>query len=60
MDNDPGDRQNGCGGLMEPVGLDYKSSGSTIMHKCTKCGVIKRNKAAQGDDTKVLLEVMKS
>lgn len=50
VDNDPGDRANHCNGLMEPIAIEYKSSGSIITHKCTRCGTIKRNKSVDGDD----------
>ncbi|HEY4515064.1 MAG TPA: RNHCP domain-containing protein, partial [Candidatus Paceibacterota bacterium] len=45
VDNNPGDRAQGCGGLMEPVGVEYKSAGSVITHRCTRCGTLKKNKA---------------
>ena len=43
----PGDRASDCGGLLEPVGavVDAKK-GYIIIHRCTKCGEIRRNKAA--------------
>ncbi|MEK7536046.1 MAG: RNHCP domain-containing protein [Patescibacteria group bacterium] len=50
LDNEPGDRANNCNGLMEPVSYLYSSSGSSIMHKCVKCGTIKKNKAADNDN----------
>ncbi len=59
VDNNPGDRENGCGGLMEPVSVEYASSGSTIMHKCTKCGMMKRCKSSEGDDISAILAVMR-
>ena len=59
VDITPGDRANGCSGLMEPVGVEYKSGGSIIMHKCTKCGMMKKNKSVENDDTGALLIVMR-
>ena len=59
VDNSPGDRANGCDGLMEPVSVEYKSAGSVIVHKCEKCGMVKRNKAGESDDTGALLNVMR-
>lgn len=47
----PGDRKSSCGGLMEPVGLDFKGKkGFMIIHKCVKCGKEMKNKAAPEDD----------
>ena len=51
VDNDPGDRAANCHGLMEPTGLDQTGKkGFVILHRCEKCGVVKRNKAAPDDD----------
>jgi hypothetical protein len=47
----PGDRASTCGGLMEPMSLDQDGKkGFVIVHKCTKCGQISRNKAAPDDE----------
>jgi hypothetical protein len=47
----PGDRASLCGGLMEPVGIDYKKNkGDMIRHKCTKCGKEIPNIVAPDDD----------
>lgn len=44
VDNKPGDRANTCGGLMEPIGLKFKSGkGFQIVHRCIRCGVITVN-----------------
>ena len=51
VDNDPGDRLNECKGLMQPIGIEYNANkGYVIVHKCTKCGMIKKNKTANDDD----------
>lgn len=43
----PGDRACECKGLMEPVSAETDpKKGYIIIHKCTKCGEIHRNKAA--------------
>ena len=59
VDNEPGDRAQGCEGLMEPVGIEYRSSASTIMHKCLKCGISKRNKSNVLDSEDALLAVFR-
>lgn len=47
LDVNPGDRASDCGGLLEPVGAELSpKKGYVIIHKCTKCGEIRRNKAA--------------
>ncbi|WP_096187710.1 RNHCP domain-containing protein [Evansella halocellulosilytica] len=43
----PGDRQNSCKGLMEPVNVVYNSKkGYQIIHRCLKCNEQRRNKIA--------------
>jgi hypothetical protein len=47
----PGDRASTCGGLMEPVALDYKSgSQSRITHRCQICKKTIPNVVAPDDD----------
>lgn len=51
MDNEPGDRASLCHGMMEPVGIDQDGKkGFMILHRCTKCRIEKRNKAAIDDE----------
>lgn len=43
----PGDRANDCGGPLEPISaLPDPKKGYILVHKCQKCGEIRRNKAA--------------
>ena len=59
----PGDRANQCGGIMDPIRVELDSrKGYVIIHKCRKCGEIKRNKAAteaknQPDDIKKIIKL---
>jgi len=61
IDINPGDRANPCGAPMRPVSaLPDPKKGYVIVHKCTKCGEIRRNKAAynveiQPDDLKLII-----
>ena len=51
----PGDRASVCGGLMEPIGLDQDGKkGFVILHRCTKCSIERRNKAAPDDDLAIM------
>ncbi len=50
VDNNPGDRENECLGLMEPIGVELDHGEHIIVHQCTVCGEIKRNKASETDD----------
>src|SRR6185369_16733546 len=49
VDINPGDRENSCGGLMEPMKMEVKKGDYIILHQCQKCGAKKRNKAAPED-----------
>ncbi len=57
VDVNPGDRANNCGGMMEPIGVDKKGSEYTILHKCTKCGFEKPNKANKEDSFQMIVQV---
>lgn len=57
VDINPGDRQSGCGGMMEPTEIDQKKGEYVILHKCTKCGHEKRNKTVEKDDFDAILKV---
>jgi hypothetical protein len=62
VDDTPGDRREHCGGLMEPVGVRYRSGkGYQIIHRCLKCGAERVNKAAvdtiQPDNVRVLARI---
>ncbi len=54
----PGDRQEKCKGLMEPVGLDQKNGGFVLIHKCIKCGKKKRNKISPKDDQEKIRKIL--
>ena len=57
LDDQPGDRANPCGGIMRPVSALCGGRGFVIIFKCERCGVIKRNKAADDDDTELLIKL---
>ena len=43
----PGDRANDCLGIMDPVKVEISpKKGYVILHKCRRCGEIKKNRAA--------------
>lgn len=55
VDVSPGDRAEKCGGLMEPVGIEGSSPAYRIVHRCKKCGVVRRVTADAGDSTEAIL-----
>lgn len=47
----PGDRENTCNGLMEPVGVFQRRTGEyVIVHRCEKCHFERFNRIAADDD----------
>ena len=49
-DDVPGDRASRCGGMMEPVAVQADARrGWMVVHRCTRCRAVRRNKAALGD-----------
>ena len=63
LDVNPGDRASECGGKMETIRTEVDAKkGFVIVHRCTKCGEIRRNRAAheakvQPDDRKLLIRL---
>lgn len=56
LDVNPGDRASDCGGVMRAVKTEPDpKKGFIIIHKCTKCGALRRNKAAKDDNTDLLI-----
>ena len=50
VDEFPGDRASECQGLLEPVGVEHSGKkGWVILHRCQRCGAVRRNKAALDD-----------
>lgn len=50
VDRVPGDRSEGCGGLMRPEGLvGSPSTGWQIAHRCIACGAVRYNRTAEDD-----------
>ncbi|WP_189100063.1 RNHCP domain-containing protein [Streptomyces kronopolitis] len=65
VDVSPGDRAGDCRALMRPEAVDHHSTkGYMIVHRCTGCGVRRRNRMAddpgQGDDLDQVLAVMRT
>jgi hypothetical protein len=53
----PGDRQEKCLGMMEPIGITKTGDEYVISHKCTKCGLKKTNKAVKEDNFDLIIEI---
>ena len=63
IDINPGDRANDCLGIMDPIKVEINpKKGYVILHRCRKCGEIKRNRAAndaavQPDDMNYIIKL---
>lgn len=57
VDINPGDRQEPCGGLMEPVGLRLEKGRYIITHRCQICGTERNNHAAENDSTEAFIKL---
>lgn len=50
----PGDREETCAALMEPVGVLATADTYVIAHRCTKCAVVRHNKSSRKDSPQAL------
>ena len=55
VDVHPGDRAATCRALMAPVQLLYERGDFVIVHRCTACAHIRRNRTSPDDDLDQLL-----
>lgn len=59
VDINPGDREERCGGMMQPVSVEQKNGEYRILHRCQKCGIEKVNKVSSNDEFEEVLKVAK-
>lgn len=59
VDINPGDRAANCGGMMEPIKIDYEKGEYYINHQCLKCGFKKRKKVEKNDDFDAVIAIVK-
>ena len=55
VDVNPGDRASDCHGLMLADSLEHKKGEMFIVHKCTKCNHVRRNKVSPDDNFEAIL-----
>lgn len=53
----PGDRENTCQGLLEPIGIEKFKETYKIIYKCLKCGELHKNIIADDDDKNLIIEL---
>lgn len=60
VDINPGDREESCHGLLEPIDIEISSKkGYIIISKCIKCGAIRKNKMAEDDNIELVYEIIR-
>lgn len=57
VDVDPGDRAADCGGDMVPVDVLVERGRHVIVHRCARCGVVRRCRASTEDDVEEMHRV---
>ncbi len=57
VDNNPGDRESECHGLMEPVQVRKKDGTMDVLHHCVECGYEKWNHVTEGDNSDILVKI---
>jgi len=60
VDVNPGDRAEGCRGMMKPIGALKKGDEYTIVFQCQKCGLERQNKMAPDDNFDMLVWIAKN
>ena len=58
VDINPGDRAEECYGDLKPISVELSSKkGYVIVYRCEECGAIRKNKAAEDDNTTLLIKL---
>ena len=58
VDRTPGDRDAGCGSLMEPIAITVRGQGEWVLvHRCLGCDELHMNRSAGDDNPLILLRV---
>lgn len=57
VDSSPGDRQEACGGMMEPIGVRVRRGRYDIEHRCLVCGKMTFCHQAPDDRFETMLEI---
>ncbi|MDO4271190.1 MAG: RNHCP domain-containing protein [Eubacteriales bacterium] len=58
VDDAPGDRSSGCGGVMDAVGVWVRRDGEwAVIHRCRRCGELRSNRVAADDNPMKLMSI---
>lgn len=58
VDINPGDRKEGCHGILKPVAIENFKNTYKIIYKCQTCGAIRKNIMAKDDNMDLIIEIM--
>lgn len=57
VDNNPGDRESTCGGMMKPISVETDGGRFVITHRCEKCGKTIRQKTSDTDNMDAIIQI---
>lgn len=57
VDINPGDRSNGCKGMLEPIGIEKFKNTYKIIYRCKKCHIIHKNIIAKDDNPELIINL---
>jgi len=60
VDVNPGDRDESCNGMMEPLRIEQEKRREVVVQRCQLCGVERKNSIVKEDDREVVLAVAKA
>lgn len=55
----PGDRNEKCKGIMEPINIERNGDNFDIVFRCVKCKIERRTKSVEGDSFEKIIELSK-
>ena len=53
----PGDRQNTCQGILEPIGIEKFKNTYKIIYRCNKCGELHKNIMHDDDNMDLIIKL---
>ena len=58
VDNEPGDRESDCKGIMEAIAVWVRNNGEwALIHRCKSCGKLSSNRVAADDNPMKLMSI---
>jgi Zn finger protein HypA/HybF involved in hydrogenase expression len=60
VDKNPGDREESCGGMMKPTGVEGTQAQYILLFTCEKCGSQKKNKVFPEDNFDEVLKIART